>query len=52
MWIDYAGEDYIDDFSITPDIDTNSFSGEIKLARSTADLVEIKVYYDSKLVKR
>ena len=52
VWLDFSGEDYIDDFSITPDIDTNSFSGEIKLARAIADLVEIKVSYDGKLVKR
>ena len=52
VWIDFVGEDYIEDFSITPDIDTNSFSGEIKLANSTADLIEIKVHYDNKLVKR
>ena len=52
VWIDFVGEDYIDDFSITPDIDTNSFSGEIKLANSFADLIEIKVYYENKLIKR
>ena len=52
VWIDFVGEDYIEDFSITPDIDTNSFSGEIKLANASADLIEIKVYYDNKLIKR
>jgi len=52
VWIDFAGEDYIDDFSITPDIDTNSFGGEIKLKNASADLIEMKVYYDDKLVKR
>lgn len=52
VWIDYVGEDSLEDFSITPDIDTNSFSGEIKLRNATADFVEIKVYYDNKLVKR
>lgn len=52
VWIDYVGKDSIEDFSITPDIDTNSFSGEIKLRNAIADLLEIKVYYDNKLIKR
>ena len=52
VWIDFVGDDSLEDFSITPDIDTNSFSGEIKLRNSLADLVEIKVFYDNKLVKR
>jgi len=52
VWIDYVGEDSVEDFSITPDIDTNSFGGEIKLRNALADLIEIKVYYENKLVKR
>ena len=52
VWIDYVGDDSVEDFSITPDIDTNSFSGEIKLRNALADLIEIKVYYDNKLLKR
>lgn len=52
VWLDFTGEDYIDDFSITPDIDTNSFSGEIKLRNASADLIEIKVMYEGKIVKR
>ena len=52
VWIDFVGKDSVEDFSITPDIDTNSFSGEIKLRNSLADLIELKVYYDNKLVKR
>lgn len=52
VWIDFVGKDSIEDFSITPDIDTNSFSGEIKLRNSLADLIELNVYYDNKLVKR
>ncbi len=52
VWIDYVGKDSIDDFSITPDIDTNSFSGEIKLRNALADLIEIKVYYDNRMIKR
>jgi beta-galactosidase/beta-glucuronidase len=52
VWIDYVGKDSIEDFSITPDIDTNSFGGEIKLRNALADLIELKVYYDNKLVKR
>lgn len=52
VWIDYVGEDSVEDFSITPDIDTNSFGGEIKLRSSLADLIEIKVTYNGKLVKR
>lgn len=52
VWIDYVGEDSIEDFSITPDIDTNSFGGEIKLRNALADMIEMKVYYDNKLIKR
>lgn len=52
VWIDFVGDDSVEDFSITPDIDTNSFSGEIKLRNSLADLIEIKVFYENKLVKR
>lgn len=52
VWIDFVGEDSVEDFSITPDIDTNSFGGEIKLRNSLADLIEIKVYYEEKLIKR
>ena len=52
VWLDFVGEDSIEDFSITPDIDKNSFGGEIKLRNEIADLIEIKVYYDNKLVKR
>lgn len=52
VWIDFVGQDSIEDFSIIPDIDTNSFSGEIKLRNALADMIEMKVYYDNKLVKR
>lgn len=52
VWLDFVGEDSIEDFSITPDVDTNSFSGEIKLRNGVADLLEIKVLYDGKQVKR
>ena len=52
VWLDFVGGDSVEDFSITPDIDTNSFSGEIKLRNSLADLIEIKVYYEQKLIKR
>ena len=52
VWLDFVGADSIEDFSITPDIDTNSFGGEIKLRSALADLIEIKVSYDGKLVKR
>ena len=52
VWIDYVGKDSVEDFSITPNIDTNSFSGEIKLRNSQADMIEFNVFYDNKLVKR
>ena len=52
VWIDFVGDDSIEDFSITPDIDTNSFGGEVKLRNALADLIEIKVFYDNKLIKR
>lgn len=52
VWIDYVGEDSVEDFSITPDIDTNSFAGEIKLRNAQADLIEITVYYENQRIKR
>lgn len=52
VWIDFVGDDSVEDFSITPDIDTNSFSGEIKLRNAFADLIEVKVFYDNRLIKR
>lgn len=52
VWIDYVGEDSIEDFSIIPNIDNNSFNGEIKLRNSIADEIEIKVFYENKLVKK
>ena len=52
VWVDFVGDDSIEDFSITSDIDTNSFSGEIKLRNALADLIEIKVFYDNRLIKR
>ena len=52
VWIDYVGADSIEDFSITPDIDTNSFGGEVKLRNALADMVEFRVHYGNKLIKR
>lgn len=52
VWLDYVGEDSILDFSIIPNIDNNSFSGEIKTLNGLADMVEFKVFYDGKIVKR
>ena len=52
VWLDFVGKDSIEDFSITPDIDANAFSGEIKLRYGTADLIEMKVSYGGKIVKR
>ncbi len=52
VWIDFVGQDSVEDFSITPNIDNNSFGGEIKLRNAYADLIELKVYYDGKLFKR
>ena len=52
VWLDFVGCDSIENYSITPNIDTCSFSGEIKTLNGEADTVEIKVYYDNQLVKR
>ena len=52
VWIDFVGEDSISNYSITPDIDNCGFFGEITTLNGKADLVELKVYYDNKLVKR
>jgi len=52
VWLDYVGKDSIEAYTITPNVDTCSFSGEIKTLNGLADLIEIKVYYQDKLVKR
>ena len=52
VWLDFVGEDSVEDFSITPDIDNNSFAGEIKLRNALADLIGITVYYEGRCVKR
>lgn len=51
VFIDEAGEDYFDDYSITPDIDTNSFFGEIVTMKGLADKAIIRASHDGKLVK-
>lgn len=52
VWIDFVGKDSIEEFNIIPNIDNNSFSGDVKTLNGLADLVEFNVYYDNKLVKR
>ena len=51
VWLDYVGSDSIENFSITPNIDNNSFFGEIKTLNGLADTVEVKVYFRDKLLK-
>lgn len=52
VWIDFVGSDSIDEYSIIPNIDNNSFSGEIKLLNGNADFFEIVVKYNDKILKK
>lgn len=53
VWIDFFGEDCIENYSLFPDIDTCSFGGEISTLRALADEVELVVRYNNEeLTKR
>ena len=52
VWIDFVGSDSIEEYSIIPNIDNNSFSGEIKLLNGNADFLEIVVKYNDKILKK
>lgn len=51
VWIDYFGDDCIEEYSLIPDYDKCSISGEIKTLRETADAAELEISFDGKLVK-
>ena len=52
VWLEFFGEDCIEKYSLIPDIDTCSFSGEIKTLYGLADEAEIEVSYKGKRVKK
>lgn len=52
VWIDYFGEDGIGDYSLTPDYDKCSISGEIVTLRNMADEAEIEVSFGGKPVQK
>ena len=52
VWLEFFGEDCIEKYSLLPDADTCSFSGEIKTLYGEADEAEIAVYYKDKPVKK
>ena len=52
VWIEYFDDDCIEQYSLIPDPDTCSFSGEIKTMYSLADEVELVVFYQDKQIKK
>lgn len=52
VWIEYFGADCIDKYTLTPDVDTCSFGGEITTLYGKADEVEIAVSYQEKQIKK
>ena len=52
VWLEYAGDDYIDGYSLLPDADRCAFYGDIKTKFALADSVEITVGYEGNVVKK
>lgn len=52
VWLEYFKKDCIIDYSIFPDIDTLSFSGEITTLHQIATECEIRVLYKDKQIKK
>ncbi|MBQ2713315.1 MAG: glycoside hydrolase family 2 [Clostridia bacterium] len=52
VWIETFGADCIDQYTLTPNIDELSFSGEITTLYGVADEAEIQVFYKGKAVKK
>lgn len=52
VWIDYFGEDCIEEYSLLPDYDRCAVSGEIKTLRNEADEAEIEVTFRGKPIKK
>ena len=51
VWLDFTGDDAVSAFTLTPDIDTCSFSGEITTLYGKADEAALEVYYGGKKLK-
>lgn len=51
VWLEYFGADCVEKYSLIPDADSCSFSGEIKTLYGRADEAEISVSYRGKQVK-
>ncbi len=52
VWLEFFGADCIRGYSLLPDVDTCSFSGEIDTLYGLADEAEIAVFYRDRLVKK
>ena len=52
VWIEFFGEDAISGYTLTPDIDTCSFSGEVTTLYGVADKLELTVNYNGKPLKK
>lgn len=52
VWIEYFNVDCIDKYSLIPNIDNCSFSGDITTLYGKADSIEISVSYKNKLWKK
>ena len=52
VWIEFFGQDAIERHTLTPDIDTCSFYGEVSTIYGTADTLELTVTYEGKQLKK
>lgn len=52
VWIEYCGDDYIDEYSIVPNIDNGTVNGEIRTAYDFADEVGITVWFNNNEVAK
>ena len=52
VWIEYCGEDYIDEYSIVPNVDEGCVCGEIRTAYDYADEIGLKVWFNGNEVAK
>lgn len=51
VWLEFFGKDAISQYTLTPDIDTCSFGGEITTLYAVADELSITVKYKDEIIK-
>ena len=52
VWIDFFGADLISNYTLIPDIDTCSFSGDVTTFYGSADQLELIVTFNEKQIKK